>query len=188
MAERRLADVGCRPCAGRWQALRPRSHRRVPRHEPPLIVNSAGLEARGQGPDFRRRRRAVYLLLPRGNRTRHSRFPGSILAARGDRHAGSGLPIDPAHPCSVQWRYRACQGALQKNLWTERLSSQKPQLETVRNEANQARYVVEQVLGNREQGMLLKHQAYFAHPRTARHSNFVPIVKFGGLKFLDTAM
>jgi superfamily I DNA/RNA helicase len=33
-----------------------------------------------------------------------------------------------------------------KNLWTERLSSQKPQLVAVRDEADQARYVVEQVL------------------------------------------
>jgi DNA helicase-2/ATP-dependent DNA helicase PcrA len=53
---------------------------------------------------------------------------------------------------------------------------------------------VEQVLGNREQGMLLKHQALF---RTSSHSaaldleltrRSVPFVKFGGLKFLDTAM
>ena len=55
-----------------------------------------------------------------------------------------------------------------KNLWTERLSSQKPQLVAVRDEADQARYVVEQVLANREQGMLLKHQAVLF--RSSSHS------------------
>lgn len=35
-----------------------------------------------------------------------------------------------------------------KNLWTERSSSQKPQLVALRDEADQARYVVEQVLAN----------------------------------------
>jgi DNA helicase II / ATP-dependent DNA helicase PcrA len=81
-----------------------------------------------------------------------------------------------------------------KNLWTERLSSQKPQLVTVRDEADQARYVVEQVLANREQGVLLKQQAVLF--RASSHSGMleveltrrnIPFVKFGGLKFLDTA-
>jgi len=81
-----------------------------------------------------------------------------------------------------------------KNLWTERLSSQKPRLVTVQDDANQARYVVEQVLANREQGMLLKQQAVLF--RASSHSNTleleltrrnIPFVKFGGLKFLDTA-
>jgi DNA helicase II / ATP-dependent DNA helicase PcrA len=81
-----------------------------------------------------------------------------------------------------------------KNLRTERLSSQKPQFVTVRDEADQARYVVEQVLANREQGMLLKQQAVLF--RSSSHSaaleleltrRNIPFVKFGGLKFLDTA-
>jgi DNA helicase-2/ATP-dependent DNA helicase PcrA len=81
-----------------------------------------------------------------------------------------------------------------KTLWTERLSSQKPRLVTVQDDANQARYIVEQVLANREQGMLLKQQAVLF--RTSSHSaaleleltrRNIPFVKFGGLKFLDTA-
>jgi DNA helicase-2/ATP-dependent DNA helicase PcrA len=81
-----------------------------------------------------------------------------------------------------------------KNLWTERLSSQKPQLVSVQDDANQARYIVEQVLANREQGVLLKQQAVLF--RTSSHSagleleltrRKIPFVKFGGLKFLDTA-
>lgn len=81
-----------------------------------------------------------------------------------------------------------------KNLWTERSSSRKPQLVALRDEADQARYVVEQVLLNREEGSLLKHQAVLF--RTSSHSGpieveltrrNIPFVKFGGLKFLDTA-
>jgi ATP-dependent DNA helicase UvrD/PcrA len=81
-----------------------------------------------------------------------------------------------------------------KNLWTERQSSKKPQLVALRDEADQASYVVEQVLLNREQGSLLKQQAVLF--RTSSHSGSleieltrrnIPFVKFGGLKFLEAA-
>jgi len=81
-----------------------------------------------------------------------------------------------------------------KNLWTDRVSAQKPQLVSVQDEADQARYVVEQVLANREQGSLLKQQAVLF--RTSSHSGSleleltrrnIPFVKFGGLKFLEAA-
>jgi DNA helicase-2/ATP-dependent DNA helicase PcrA len=81
-----------------------------------------------------------------------------------------------------------------KNLWTERTSTRKPQLVAVRDEGDQARYIVEQVLANREEGALLKHQAVLF--RTSSHSGpleveltrrNIPFVKFGGLKFLDAA-
>ena len=81
-----------------------------------------------------------------------------------------------------------------KNLWTDRTSGSKPQLVTVRDEADQARYIVERVLENREAGTLLKQQAVLF--RTSSHSGpleveltrrNIPFVKFGGLKFLDAA-
>jgi DNA helicase-2/ATP-dependent DNA helicase PcrA len=81
-----------------------------------------------------------------------------------------------------------------KNLWTERISSKKPQLVALRDEADQARYVVEQILANREEGSLLKQQAVLF--RTSSHSGpleieltrrNIPFVKFGGLKFLEAA-
>jgi DNA helicase-2/ATP-dependent DNA helicase PcrA len=81
-----------------------------------------------------------------------------------------------------------------KNLWTERHSARLPRLVTVRDEADQARYIVEQVLANREQGSRLKEQAVLF--RTSSHSGpleveltrrNIPFVKFGGLKFLDAA-
>src|SRR5207244_12136808 len=64
----------------------------------------------------------------------------------------------------------------------------------VRDEADQACYIVEKVLENREGGTILKHQAVLF--RTSHHSGpleveltrrNIPFVKFGGLKFLDSA-
>ncbi|BAM92938.1 ATP-dependent DNA helicase [Bradyrhizobium oligotrophicum S58] len=81
-----------------------------------------------------------------------------------------------------------------KNLWTDRVASRKPQLVTVRDETDQARYIVEQVLAKREEGIVLKQQAVLF--RTSSHSGplefeltrrNIPFVKFGGLKFLDAA-
>jgi DNA helicase-2/ATP-dependent DNA helicase PcrA len=81
-----------------------------------------------------------------------------------------------------------------KNLWTERASSQRPRLVSVRDDADQAGYVVEQVLARREEGMKLKSQAVLF--RASSHSarleleltrRNIPFVKFGGLKFLEAA-
>ena len=81
-----------------------------------------------------------------------------------------------------------------KNLWTDRQSAELPELVTVGDEADQARYVVERVLENREGGTELKQQAVLF--RTSSHSGpleieltrrNIPFVKFGGLKFLDAA-
>jgi len=81
-----------------------------------------------------------------------------------------------------------------KNLWTDRTSGTKPRLVSVRDEADQARCIVEAVLENRESGTLLKQQAVLF--RTSSHSGpleveltrrNIPFVKFGGLKFLDAA-
>ena len=81
-----------------------------------------------------------------------------------------------------------------KNLWSERASSERPLLVTVSDEAEEARYVVERVLENREVGSALKDQAVLF--RASHHSaaleveltlRGIPFVKFGGLKFLDSA-
>jgi DNA helicase-2/ATP-dependent DNA helicase PcrA len=81
-----------------------------------------------------------------------------------------------------------------KNLWTDRASGAKPQLVTVRDETDQARCIVERILDNRESGTLLRQQAVLF--RTSSHSGpleveltrrNIPFVKFGGLKFLDSA-
>jgi DNA helicase-2/ATP-dependent DNA helicase PcrA len=81
-----------------------------------------------------------------------------------------------------------------KTLWTDRQSSERPCLVSVRDETDQARYVVDRVLENREAGTSLRQQAVLF--RTSHHSatleveltrRNIPFVKFGGLKFLDTA-
>jgi DNA helicase-2/ATP-dependent DNA helicase PcrA len=81
-----------------------------------------------------------------------------------------------------------------KNLWTERASAERPKLVTVKDETEQAAFIVEQVLAQRETGMALKQQAVLF--RTSSHSGpleveltrrNIPFVKFGGLKFLDSA-
>ena len=81
-----------------------------------------------------------------------------------------------------------------KNLWTERQSAERPLLVTVRDESDQARYIADRVLEAREAGTILKQQAVLF--RTSSHSGHleveltrrnIPFVKFGGLKFLDSA-
>ncbi len=81
-----------------------------------------------------------------------------------------------------------------KNLWTDRPSNERPRLVTVRDEADQAKFVADEVLENRETGMRLKDQAVLF--RASHHSGpleveltrrNIPFVKFGGLKFLDSA-
>jgi DNA helicase-2/ATP-dependent DNA helicase PcrA len=70
----------------------------------------------------------------------------------------------------------------------------KPQLVTVREEADQVRYIVERILEDREGGIALKQQAVLF--RSSSHSGpleieltrrNIPFVKYGGLKFLDAA-
>ncbi|RWC06457.1 ATP-dependent helicase [Mesorhizobium sp.] len=81
-----------------------------------------------------------------------------------------------------------------KNLWSERKSTEKPKLVSVRDEAEQASYVCQAILTEREAGTALKAQAVLF--RASHHSGpleieltrrNIPFVKFGGLKFLDAA-
>jgi DNA helicase II / ATP-dependent DNA helicase PcrA len=81
-----------------------------------------------------------------------------------------------------------------KNLRSERPSSDRPQLVSVRDEIDQARYVAERVLEHREGQIPLKQQAVLF--RASHHSapleieltrRNIPFVKFGGLKFLEAA-
>ena len=117
----------------------------------------------------------------------------------------------PAQVATLERNYRSTQPILDasnaviglarerftKNLWTERgvgSGSGKPRLVSVRDEADQARYVAGHVLECRESGMALKSQAVLF--RTSSHSapleleltrRNIPFVKYGGLKFLEAA-
>jgi DNA helicase II / ATP-dependent DNA helicase PcrA len=114
----------------------------------------------------------------------------------------------PARVVTLERNYRSTQPILDasnaviglaherfaKNLWTDRVSSRKPRLVTVRDEGEQARYVAERVLEQREAGIALKSQAVLF--RSGSHSaqlelelarRDIPFVKYGGLKFLEAA-
>ncbi len=114
----------------------------------------------------------------------------------------------PACVISLERNYRSTQSILDasngviglaaerftKNLWTDRQSSEKPKLVTVRDGSDQAQYVAEQVLEYREVGIALKSQAVLF--RSSSHSaqleleltrRGIPFVKYGGLKFLEAA-
>jgi DNA helicase-2/ATP-dependent DNA helicase PcrA len=81
-----------------------------------------------------------------------------------------------------------------KNLWTEKPGHQRAQLLLVPDEAQQAKWVADEVLRHREAGAKLKSQAVLF--RASDHSaalelelarRDIPFVKFGGLKFLEAA-
>ena len=114
----------------------------------------------------------------------------------------------PAQVVTLERNYRSTQPILEaanavislaserftKNLWTDRSSAEKPELVSVRDEMEQARFIADRVLENREQGTTLKQQAVLF--RTSSHAGpleveltrrNIPFVKFGGLKFLDAA-
>jgi hypothetical protein len=81
-----------------------------------------------------------------------------------------------------------------KTLWSDKASLHKPQLVHVHDEADQARWVADEVLRQREEGTRLTQQAVLF--RTSQHSaalelelarRGIPFVKFGGLRFLEAA-
>ena len=81
-----------------------------------------------------------------------------------------------------------------KNLWSDRPSADRPAIVNVADDVQQANYIVENILANREAGIVLKSQAVLF--RTSSHSagleieltrRNIPFVKFGGLKFLEAA-
>jgi DNA helicase-2/ATP-dependent DNA helicase PcrA len=114
----------------------------------------------------------------------------------------------PARVVTLERNYRSTQPLLDasnaviaaakerhaKNLYTDKAASQRAQLVLVPDEAQQARWVADQVLRQREAGATLKSQAVLF--RTSTHSaalelelarRNIPFVKFGGLKFLEAA-
>lgn len=112
----------------------------------------------------------------------------------------------PAQVIMLDHNYRSTQAILtaanavidlaveryRKNLRSDRSSAERPQLVSVRDEAEQARYVAERILQHGETAIPLKQQAVLF--RASHHSGpleieltrrKIPFVKFGGLKFLE---
>ncbi len=114
----------------------------------------------------------------------------------------------PARVVTLEQNYRSTQPILEaanvviaqatelytKDLFTSKVSDQRPRLVAVEDENAQAQYVVEEILATREEGVPLKRQAVLF--RTSHHSDLlevelarrnIPFVKYGGLKFLEAA-
>ena len=118
----------------------------------------------------------------------HFTLPARVLTL--DRNYRSTQPILAASNAVI----RLASERFAKDLWTDRMSAEKPQLVTVRDEVDQARCVAERILEYRERGIALKSQAVLF--RSSSHSaqleleltrRDIPFVKFGGLKFLEAA-
>ncbi|MGV4878253.1 ATP-dependent helicase [Acetobacter indonesiensis] len=114
----------------------------------------------------------------------------------------------PAHVVTLDRNYRSTKPILDaantvigeaaerftKDLWTERASEEKPRLVTIWDDTAQANYIADRVLEEQEAGTPMKQQAVLF--RASHHSGTleveltrrnIPFVKFGGLKFLDSA-
>jgi len=114
----------------------------------------------------------------------------------------------PARVITLERNYRSTQAILDasnavialaserfsKRLHTDRAAGPKPELVTVLDDADQARCVAERVLECHEAGIALKSQAVLF--RSSSHSaqlegelarRGIPFVKYGGLRFLETA-
>lgn len=112
----------------------------------------------------------------------------------------------PAARVTLEQNYRSTQAILDaanaviaearegygKALWSDRAAGAKPALVSLRDEGDQATFVVERVLARREAGMTLKSQAVLF--RSSAHSarleveltrRNIPFIKYGGLKFLE---
>lgn len=81
-----------------------------------------------------------------------------------------------------------------KRLWTERVPGERPVLVTVRDEHEQARYVVERVLALNEEGIPLRGIAVLfragymsAELEIELASRGIPFEKWGGIRFLEAA-
>jgi DNA helicase-2/ATP-dependent DNA helicase PcrA len=107
-----------------------------------------------------------------------------------DRNYRSTQPILAAANAVME----PAQERIAKILWSDRASAERPRLVSVADEADQARYVGQAVLENREAGIALRAQSVLF--RASHHSALtelelarrnIPFVKFGGLKFLEAA-
>jgi len=112
----------------------------------------------------------------------------------------------PAHIVTLEQNYRStgaildasnavidrAQERFTKNLRTARSAGAPPRLVDVRDEAEQAHYVCDEILAARETGVELKQQAVLFRAADASaqlelelQRRDIPFVKFGGLKFLE---
>ena len=115
--------------------------------------------------------------------------PGAAVIALEDNYRSSQPVLDAANALMEEGtrQYR-------KVLRATRGSGERPQFVTVEDLREQAEYVAQRVLDNREGGVALRRQAVLF--RSSSHSDLleielsrrnIPFVKYGGLKFLEAA-
>jgi DNA helicase-2/ATP-dependent DNA helicase PcrA len=117
------------------------------------------------------------------------RFPGTTIVKLERNYRSTAPILDLSNAVIAASAQRH-----EKSLWAERTGGVTPTLQACLDEAGQANAICRAVLGARERGTPLKHQAVLF--RAAHHSDVlevellrrnIPFVKFGGLKFLEAA-
>jgi len=117
------------------------------------------------------------------------RFPGAAVVKLEQNYRSSQPLLDATNAAIALSPQRH-----DKTLWSDRPSGNRPVLVTCRDEAEQCDEVCRRVLEHRERGVPLRRQAVLF--RTGHHSDLlevelarrtIPFVKYGGLKFMETA-
>lgn len=116
-------------------------------------------------------------------------FPGTVVIKL-EQNYRSTTPILQATNAVIA----AAKERHHKELWSQREAGNRPQVVLCEDEDEQTRFVVENILQHRENGLKLNQQAVLF--RAAHHSmqlevelsrRNIPFHKFGGLKFVETA-
>ncbi|MDH4139223.1 MAG: ATP-dependent helicase [Coriobacteriia bacterium] len=117
------------------------------------------------------------------------RFPGAEVVTLERNYRSTAPILDASNLLIAEADERR-----EKHLYTERDGGARPTLASCQDEAEQTDYLVERILGHREQGTLLREQAVLF--RAAHHSAHleielsrrnIPYIKYGGLKFIEMA-
>jgi DNA helicase II / ATP-dependent DNA helicase PcrA len=117
-------------------------------------------------------------------------FQGTAQVITLERNYRSSMPILDASNAVIS----IAKQRFTKNLYCEKHSEEKPFLTTAEDESFQAEYVAKKILEYREAGIELREQAvlfrsshHSAHLEIELGKRNIPFIKFGGLKFLETA-
>jgi len=117
------------------------------------------------------------------------RFPGTTVLTLERNYRSTAPVLDATNAIIAEASER-----YDKSLWTGRQGGARPVLVTCRDEREQTSFVIDRILGHREEGIDLKRQAVLF--RAAHHSmdlemelqeRNVPFVKYGGLRFVEMA-
>lgn len=116
-------------------------------------------------------------------------FPGATVIKLEQNYRSTQAILNVANQVIAQSKSQ-----FEKQLWTQRKEGERPALVTCIDEHEQADYIISRVLELKEQGVPLAQQAVLF--RSSNHSMMleaelaaksIPFVKYGGLKFLETA-